>query len=65
MEEGPRVRRSGADPKPPQAAAVKSNGGERCGKVGTMIPAGTIERGERKRTAAEASKADYTKGVAI
>ena len=24
-----------ADPKPPQAAAVKGRGGERCGKVGT------------------------------
>jgi hypothetical protein len=45
-----------ADSKPPQAAAVKSRGGERCGKVGTMIPAGMVERGERKRTAAEASK---------
>jgi hypothetical protein len=53
-----RVRRSGTDPKPPQAAVVKSNGGERCGNVGTMIPAGTVERGERKRTAAEASKSD-------
>ncbi len=31
---------------------------ERCGKVGTMIPASTVERGERKRTADEASKAD-------
>src|SRR5713226_8720753 len=30
-----RVRQSGADLKPPQAAVVKSNGGERCGKVGT------------------------------
>ena len=39
-----------------QAAAVKSRGGERCGNAGTMIPAGTVERGERKRTAAEASK---------
>jgi len=29
-----------ADPKPPEAALVKSHGGERCGKVGTMIPAG-------------------------
>ena len=29
-----------ADPKPPEAALVKSLGGERCGKVGTMIPAG-------------------------
>ena len=36
----------------------KSNGGERRGNVGTMIPAGTVERGERKRTAAEASKCD-------
>src|SRR5215470_16693818 len=47
-----------ADPRPPQAAAVKIRGGERCGKVGTMIPAGMVERGERKRTAAEVSKAD-------
>ena len=47
-----------ADPKPPRAAAVKSRGGERCGNVGAMIPTGTIERGERKRTASEASKAD-------
>ena len=53
-----RVRRSGADPKPPRAAAVKSRGGERRGNVGTMIPAGTVERGERKQTASEASKAD-------
>ncbi len=48
-----------ADPKPPRAAAVKSRGGERRGKAGTMIPAGTVERGERKQTASEASKADY------
>jgi hypothetical protein len=27
-------------------------------KVGTMIPAGTVERGERKRTVDEVSKAD-------
>jgi hypothetical protein len=47
-----------ADPKPPRAATVKSRGGERRGKVGTMIPAGMVERGERKRTAAEASKAE-------
>jgi hypothetical protein len=25
---------------------------QRCGNVGTMIPAGTVERGERKRTEA-------------
>jgi hypothetical protein len=36
----------------------KAVGGERRGKVGTMIPAGMVERGERKRTALEASKAD-------
>src|SRR6516225_6459759 len=30
-----RGRQSGADLKPPQAAAVKSRGGERCGNVGT------------------------------
>jgi len=29
-----------------------------AGKVGTMIPAGKVERGERKQTASEASKAD-------
>jgi hypothetical protein len=29
------VRQSGVDLKPPQAAVVKSDGGERCGKVGT------------------------------
>ena len=47
-----------ADPKPPRVAAVKSRGGERRGNVGTMIPAGKVERGERKQTASEASKAD-------
>jgi hypothetical protein len=47
-----------ADPKPPQAAAVKSRGGERCGKAGTMIPTGMVERGERKRTVDEVSKGD-------
>jgi hypothetical protein len=45
---------SGADLKPPQAADVKSDGGERR----AMIPAGMVERGERKRIAAEVSKAD-------
>src|ERR1700751_1127619 len=47
-----------ADPKPPQAAVVKSHGGERCGNAGTMILAGTGERGGRKRTVSEVSKAD-------
>jgi hypothetical protein len=35
----------------------KSRGGERRGNAGTMIPAGKVERGERKQTASEASKA--------
>ena len=47
-----------ADPKPPQAAVVKSHGGERCGNAGTMIPAGKVERGECKQTVDEVSKAD-------
>ena len=37
-----------ADPKPPRAAVVKSHDRERRGSVGTMIPAGKVERGERK-----------------
>jgi len=53
-----RGRQSGVDLKPPQAAVVKSDGGERCGKVGTKIPAGKVERGERKQTVDEVSKAD-------
>jgi hypothetical protein len=48
-----------ADPKPPRAGRFgQSHAGERCGNVGTMIPAGTVERGERKRTVDEVSKAD-------
>ena len=45
------------DPKPLQASVVKSDGGERCRNVGTRILAGKIERGERKRTAVDVSKA--------
>jgi len=49
----------------PSGSAIRSliqsyrellRGGERRGHAGTMIPAGTVERGERKRTAAEASQ---------
>jgi hypothetical protein len=58
MKEGPSGSVSGTDLKPPQAAVVKSNGGERCGKVGARIPTDKVERGERKRTAAEVSKSD-------
>jgi hypothetical protein len=43
---------------PSHCKPLKSDGGERCRKVGTMIPASKVERGERKQTASEASKAD-------
>jgi len=36
----------------------KSDGGERCSQRRENIPAGEVERGERKRTADELSKAD-------
>ena len=45
------------DPKPPRAAVVKIHGRERRGNAWTMIPAGKVERDERKRTVAEVSKA--------
>jgi len=32
-----RGRQSGVDLKPPQAAVVKSDGGERCGNAGTRF----------------------------
>ena len=43
---------------PPPQAVDKSDVGERCGNAGTRIPAGKVERGERKLTVDEASKAD-------
>jgi hypothetical protein len=51
-------RQSGSGLKPLQAAVVKSDGGERCSQRREDIPAGEVERGERKRTADELSKAD-------
>jgi hypothetical protein len=59
MKEGP----SGSairSPIPSHRELLRSNavGGERRGNAGTTIPAGTVERGERKQTASEASKAD-------
>jgi hypothetical protein len=41
-----RVRHSGADPKPLQAPAAKSRGGERCSQVRAGSPDGNVERGE-------------------
>src|SRR6202049_1224462 len=37
MKESLRGRQSGVDLKPPQAAVVKSDGGERCGNAGTRF----------------------------
>ena len=52
-----RSRPSGAGSKPPQAATVKSRGGERCGKRRDLIPSGVSQRDERKQTADDVSKA--------
>jgi hypothetical protein len=38
---------SGANSTPDMAAAVKNQGGERCGKCRDLIPSGVVERGER------------------
>ena len=53
----PRSRLAGAGFKTPQAAVVKSHGGERLGKVTAVTVAGVAQRDERKRTIDEASKA--------
>src|SRR5579864_3530863 len=39
-----RVRQSGVDLKPPQVAVVKSDGGERCGKIATRSRQIWLER---------------------
>jgi hypothetical protein len=52
----PRGRRSGVGLKPPRAAVVKSDGGERRGKGGTAIPSGEIQGDEREQTADELPK---------
>jgi retron-type reverse transcriptase len=44
-----RDRSAGGGPKPPQAAGVKSRGGEHCEKAG-LSPSGVSREGERKRT---------------
>src|SRR5258707_13582582 len=46
MKEGPsRSAITGVDLKPPQAAVVKSNGGERCGNAGTGFRRGRLREG--------------------
>jgi len=50
-----RGRRAGGGRKPPRAAAVKSRGGERRGKV-ALDAAGVDHEGERKRTTEDVSK---------
>jgi hypothetical protein len=51
-----RGRPAGGGRKPPQAAAVKSRGGERCGKVAPVSAAGMGQEGERKRSTDDVSK---------
>ena len=45
-----RDRPAGGGPKPPQAAPVKSRGGERCRKRRAESPSGVSREGERERT---------------
>ncbi|MCA1707359.1 MAG: hypothetical protein LC808_30470, partial [Actinobacteria bacterium] len=45
-----RDRPAGGGLKPPQAAPVKSRGGERCGKRRAVSPSGVSREGERERT---------------
>ena len=45
-----RDRPAGGGLKPPQAASVKSRGGERCGKGAPLSASGVSREGERKRT---------------
>jgi hypothetical protein len=51
-----RGRCAGGGRKPPRAAAVKSRGGERRGKVAPLSAAGMSQEGERKRTTDDVSK---------
>jgi hypothetical protein len=50
------VALAGGGFKPPQAASVKSRGGERCGKRRAVSVSGVGQEGERKRTTVEVSK---------
>jgi zinc-finger binding domain of transposase IS66 len=49
-------RRSGSGFKPPRAAVVKSDGGERRGKRWDKIPSGKVQGDERKQTVGELPK---------
>src|SRR5215470_13107711 len=52
-----RGRQSGADLKPPQAAVVKSHGGERCGNAGTRF------QQARSREASASEPLQVSKGI--
>jgi hypothetical protein len=51
-----RARRAGGEPKPPEAAPVKSRGGERSGKRPGETGSGERREDEHVRTTADASK---------
>ena len=51
-----RGRPAGGGRKPPQAAAVKSRGGERCGNGAPLSASGVGQEGERERSADDVSK---------
>ena len=50
-------RPAGGGRKPPQGAAVKSRGVERCGKRRAVSASGMGQEGERKRSTDDVSKA--------
>src|ERR1700745_4162229 len=51
-----RGRQSGVDLKPPQAAVVKSNGGERCGNAGTGFRQARLREASASEAAMECRK---------
>ena len=56
----PRGRPAGGGLKPPQAASVKSRGGERCGKRRSLTALGVDQEGEQKRTVDDLSRDPMT-----
>src|SRR5436190_13175605 len=53
-----RGRQSGVDLKPPQAAVVKSDGGERCGKAGTRFRQARLREARVPNFGSDRSEAD-------
>src|ERR1700740_2370357 len=68
MKEDPSRPPSGADLKPPQAAVVKSDGGERCGNGGTRSRQARLREGSASKplmTCRKRIRRCQNRGVAI